>query len=138
MKRPTLPKEEKLKLTPIRLEILSILKESTAPICAKAIKDKFILSADLSNVYRNLNTLELDRIICSISFKGIKYYYESESKSGHFILCKGCGEIQSFHNCHEHTLQKELENQFGYKITNHNLYFEGYCGTCNKAPKDTI
>ena len=106
------------------------MSKENKPISAKTIKEKFNLLADLSNIYRNLNTLELDRAIGSISFQGIKYYYYSENKNGHFMLCKSCGEIKSFHLCHEHSLQKQLEEQYEYKLTNHNLYFEGYCKVC--------
>ena len=119
-----------MRITPIRSEVLDILSKENKPISAKTIKEKFNLLADLSNIYRNLNTLELDRAIGSISFQGIKYYYYSENKNGHFMLCKSCGEIKSFHLCHEHSLQKQLEEQYEYKLTNHNLYFEGYCKVC--------
>lgn len=122
-----------LKLTPIRKEILDIIKKSNRPICAKNIKEEFSLQADLSNIYRNLNVLELDRKISSISFRCVKYYYASQNQNGHFILCKKCGEIQSFNLCHEHLLQKTLEEQYGYKFTSHSLYFEGYCKICKKT-----
>lgn len=122
-----------MKLTPIREEILKIIKTSEKPVSTKLIKEKLTLYVDLSNVYRNLNTLELSRNINSISINGIKYYYAFENESGHFIICKCCGEIQTFHNCHEHKLKIELENQFGYRLLSHNLYFEGYCNPCNQS-----
>lgn len=124
-----------MKLTPIRKEILRIVKDSDKPINTKLIKEKFQLEADISNIYRNLNVLELDRSINSISIEGIKYYYAFESQNGHFIICKSCGEIQTFYNCHEHKLKEELEKEFGYRLLTHNLYFEGYCGLCDSVRK---
>lgn len=122
-----------MKLTPIRKEILRIVKASDKPINTKIIKEKFGLEADISNIYRNLNALELDRSVNSISIEGIKYYYAFESQNGHFIICKNCGEIQTFYNCHEHKLKEELEKDFGYQLLTHNLYFEGYCGLCTSV-----
>mgnify|MGYP000352445328 CR=1 FL=1 len=29
-----------------------------------------------------------------------------------------------------HAQKKQLEEQYEYKLTNHNLYFEGYCKVC--------
>ena len=107
-------KEGFMKLTPIRKEILRIVKDSNKPISTKLIKEKFGLEADISNIYRNLNALELDRSINSISIEGIKYYYAFESQNGHFIICKNCGEIQTFYNCHEHKLKEELEKGISY------------------------
>ena len=62
-----------MRITPIRREVLDILSKENKPISAKTIKEKFNLLADLSNIYRNLNTLELDGAIGSISFQGRKY-----------------------------------------------------------------
>lgn len=117
-------------VSPISEEILRILKKENKPISTKDINKIFKIEVDLSNIYRNLNKLELNQIISSISFKGTKYYYYSENRNGHFILCKSCGEIQTFHICHENSLQKKLEESFDYQFTNHNLYFEGYCKKC--------
>lgn len=122
-----------MKLTPIRKEILDILESIENPINAKIIRDKFKLDADFSNIYRNLNSLELQREINSISIDGVKFYYKTKEHNGHFIICKNCGEIKTFHNCHEHKLKDDLEKEFSYKLITHNLYFEGYCEPCNKA-----
>jgi len=122
-----------MKLTPIRQEIINIVDNSEKPINAKVIKELFTLEADFSNIYRNLNALELERNISSISIDGVKFYYKSQIDSGHFIICKSCGEIKTFHNCHEHKLKKELEDQYGYNLLTHNLYFEGYCSPCNSV-----
>lgn len=121
-----------MKLTPIKEEILRILKTNSKPISTKKIKEEFMLNADLSNVYRNLNSLELSSTINSISIEGTKYYYAFDNLNGHFIICKSCGEMQSFHNCNEQKLQSQLEEQFGYKLLSHKLYFEGYCKICTQ------
>ncbi|BDU51530.1 Fur family transcriptional regulator [Haliovirga abyssi] len=120
-----------IKLTENRKEIFNIIKSSKKPISAKVIQSKIKDKLDCSTVYRTLEFLTKKQIINSVSFKGKSFYYYGTG--GHFLFCKECGEIIAFDQCIIGDLESKIEDKFNYKITNHVLYFQGYCSKCYAA-----
>ena len=120
-------------MTKIRKEILEIIKCSSKPLLIKEIIDQLRIKVDLSSVYRTLKFLFDSRKIYIFSFKNRKYYFSNQKgESGHFLICKSCNEIKCFDNCIAESLQRKLQCDFNFHITEHILYFEGYCSECQK------
>ena len=65
-----------MRITPIRREVLDILSKENKPISAKTIKEKFNLLADLSNIYRNLNTLDVSVVDLTVNLAKPATYAE--------------------------------------------------------------
>ncbi len=120
-----------IKLTKNRIEILNIIKSSEKPIPVKTIQSKISDKLDSSTVYRTLEFLIKNQIVNSVSFNGKSFYYYGTG--GHFLFCKECGEILIFKQCIVGKLENKIEDKFDYKITNHVLYFQGYCSKCYAA-----
>jgi Fur family transcriptional regulator, ferric uptake regulator len=130
-------------LTALRKEILSIIMNASKPLSAKSIFKAVSSMPNLSTIYRALEYFETHSQIQSISLAGTKYFYTSAKKGyGHFITCKECHEIIEFEECAIDTFQRKIQKKFGYIITGHTLYFEGFCADCSqyaaKKSKNTL
>ncbi|MEA1913007.1 MAG: Fur family transcriptional regulator [candidate division WOR-3 bacterium] len=118
------------KLTKLRKGILEVIKDSKKPLSAKAILNLSSFKMDLSTIYRALNFLEEQRYIYSLSFSGVKFYFESKKGNGHFLICSECHKILEFENCVALGLQKKIKEEYGYEIASHILLFKGLCPKC--------
>ena len=119
------------KLSVLRNEILEIINKNIIPETAKKIKKKILKKPDITNVYRGLGFLEEKNMIHSISYSGVKYYYNSKSCGGHFLICKSCNEFIKFDDCNLSKIQSDIAKEYSYRIESHVVYFEGYCKTCD-------
>jgi Fur family ferric uptake transcriptional regulator len=120
----------KTRLTRLRKEILHLIEKAKKPLSVKIIKNRLVRKPNLSSIYRALEFLEKKNLIQRVSFSGISYYYKREEGQGHFLICKECNEMISFDDCIAENLQKKIQKEYGYKITDHVLYFEGLCTEC--------
>jgi Fur family ferric uptake transcriptional regulator len=118
------------KLTALRKEILVIVEGENRPLSAKHIMKRIRTQPNLSSIYRSLEYLETWHLLQSVSFSGTRYFFISQKGKGHFIICKGCNEMIAFDECIAEKLQKRIQNRYHYTITDHVLYFEGFCTEC--------
>ena len=122
-----------IKLTKNRKKVLNVIKSLKKPSTAKVIQEMLLEKPDLSTIYRTLEFLTKNNIINSVSFNGKSFYYFGND--GHFIVCKECEEIMTFNECVGKNITNKIEDRFGYKLTNHILYFQGYCSKCYNTQK---
>jgi len=120
----------KSRLTDARREILRVIDEAEKPLNAKIIEKRMKSQPNLSTVYRALDFLEAKKFIHSVSFSGVKFYFTNKKGNGHFLVCKECHEILEFRGCVAENLQKKIQREYDYKITDHVLYFQGLCMEC--------
>jgi len=120
-------------ITELRKTILTIVEKSDKPLMVKSIYKQLYPKPDLSTVYRALDFFQKKNLLQSINFfNNVQYFFSSKKPHSHFILCKECHHIDAFKNCPAHSLEKELENQFKFKIYDHFLHFIGLCKECQK------
>jgi Fur family ferric uptake transcriptional regulator len=125
-------------MTSLRRAILYLIDSSDRPRTVRQIHAGIKEKADLSSVYRALEYFESENLVHSISMDGSRFYYGSaKSGHGHFIQCRECREILEFDQCAVGSLQKRIQNQFGYEITGHVLYFQGLCPRCRDMNAST-
>jgi Fur family ferric uptake transcriptional regulator len=122
----------KSRLTKLRREILGVIERAERPLNAKTIRHRTSSKPDLSTIYRALDFLTMKRLIHTVSFSGIRYFFIGKKGHGHFLICKECHEIQEFDDCVVASLQKKIQNKYNYSITDHVLYFEGLCAECQQ------
>ena len=118
------------KLTALRKEIIAIIDGEDKPLSAKQIMKRIRTRPNLSSIYRSLEYLVTRNLLQSVSFSGMRYYFIGKKGKGHFIICKGCNEMIAFDECIAEKLQKRIQKKFDYTITDHVLYFEGFCTEC--------
>jgi Fur family ferric uptake transcriptional regulator len=118
------------KITALRKEILTAVENAKIPLSAKHIMKRIRARPNISSIYRSLEYLVTWNVLQSVSFSGTRHYFIANKGKGHFIICKGCNEMIAFDECIAEKLQKRIQNKYHYTITDHVLYFEGFCTEC--------
>ncbi len=93
------------------------------------MKEKFP-NISLATVYRNLNQLTESGEVIRISTSDADHFDGNTTAHSH-LVCKGCGAIVDL-DIGMDTLFSGVEQDYGIKIDNHCLLFEGLCPECNE------
>jgi Fur family ferric uptake transcriptional regulator len=125
-----------LKITLPRIKILHILEKQSQNrhLTAEQVY-KILLSENedigLATVYRVLTQFEAAGLVSRHHFDGGNSIFEL-SDSGHHdhILCMKCGKVDEFQNEAIEVLQRQIAENLGYELTDHNLYLYGFCPKC--------
>lgn len=128
-------KEKGFRLTKGRKAIISLFLKRHCSLSSQDIYDALHqdgIRVNLSTVYRELQFLLEQRILKSIFFHdGIQRYELLEEDHHHHLVCTNCNATTRFHIDHDlKTLEKTLESDHGFTITDHNLEFFGTCQKC--------
>lgn len=85
-------------------------------------------------VYRTLQLLEKLNIIYKLNFDDgyNRYELNISSDNHHHLICMQCGKITEVTLDLLERLEKEIEEENGFKIVDHNVKFFGYCMDCQK------
>lgn len=129
------------KLTQQREKILRVLLENedkhlSADEIYNLVKKK-APDIGLSTVYRTLDLFNEYNIVHCISFGDGRKRYEFGVKIGdnhhhHHLICLGCGAIIEVKEDLLEDIEKSIENENNFLITDHQLKFFGYCEKCRK------
>ena len=128
-------KDNSLKITPQRLEILKYLDENhTHPTVDKIYCDLKEKNPALSKttVYNSVDILKENGIIQSINITSSELRYDFKQGMHHHFLCNICGEITDI-NIECPNLGKMLE--CGHEVEEVHGYFKGTCMKCLKKRK---
>lgn len=132
-------REEGYKLTTQREAILNaIIENQEKHLSPEEIYDIVRLNypdIGIATVYRTLQLLEKLSIIYKVNFDdGYNRYelnYNSENEHHHHhLICLNCSEVFEVKLDLLETLEDEIEKAHGFKITDHNVKFFGYCSKC--------
>lgn len=125
-------KENSIKITPQRLEILKYLDgHRTHPTVEQIyteLKEK-TPSLSKTTVYNSLEILRDHGLIQSITISGSESRYDFKHDMHHHFLCKKCGEITDI-DIECPNLGKMLE--CGHNVEEVHGYFKGICKKCLK------
>lgn len=125
-------KENSIKITPQRLEILKYLDEHkihpTADQIYTGLKEKNP-SLSKTTVYNSLETLIEHNLIQSLTICSSELRYEFKHKMHHHFLCKKCSKIIDI-DIECPNLGRMLES--GNNIEEVHGYFKGICKKCMK------
>lgn len=126
--------ELKLKATPARLALMTLLESTDKPLDTQAMisyLSKENISTDPATVFRIINMFTDRGLTRQISFNEGKLRYELASKEDHHhLICKSCGDIQDISDCNIAVLEKDIKNKKKFKVTSHSLEFFGICKSC--------
>lgn len=123
-------KENSIKVTPQRLEILKYLDENrihpTADQIYTGLKEKNP-SLSKTTVYNSVETLKEHGLIQSLTVSSSESRYDFRTDSHHHFLCKKCGKIIDIDIICPN-MNEILEG--GHKVEEVHGYFEGICKKC--------
>jgi Fe2+ or Zn2+ uptake regulation protein len=128
-----------LKVTPIRIAILSLLAKSPTPLSIVRIASNIDIDADQATLYRNASLLKDAGIINEVRFEHDHAHYEFSGNHHHHIVCTSCGTTSDISSCVTDSMKKRVlaESNFD-SIKRHSLEFFGLCANCAKEHKKTI
>lgn len=126
------------KLTPQRRAVLEAMLTSEGKhLSTEEIYD--IVKQDcpeigLATVYRTVQLLEKMGVLSRINFDdGCNRYelvHSNEDHHHHHLVCMNCGKVEEAEDDLLDPIEKEIEQKYDFKITNHNVKFFGYCKEC--------
>lgn len=131
-------KNKGFKVTPTRLDILSIFSNDCKPINAenicKILKNKKI---NLVTIYRTLLSFEKAGILKRVDLhQGSVYYELTEDHHHHHIVCLQCKKISNFDGCEADSallISKALKQIKDFEsISHHSFDLFGICKKCFK------
>lgn len=128
-------KNNNLRITKARKEILNILDNSKYPLTAEEIYElaKNEIDINLSTVYRNLSVFQEHGLVLKNSNLDNTWYYQlNRKKHTHQVICLICKKTVSIDFCPIHEITEEIENTTHFKISGHSLEFSGICPECQK------
>ncbi|MGX6977721.1 ferric iron uptake transcriptional regulator [Vagococcus elongatus] len=128
------------KLTPQREATVLVLLENekdhlSAEEIYMLVKQKSS-EIGLATVYRTLEMLTELKIVDKISFNdGVARYDLRKEGAKHFhhhLLCLECGSIEEIEEDLLVEVEKVVEKNFNFEVTDHRLTFHGVCGACRE------
>jgi len=128
-------KENQIKITPQRLEILKYLDvHRTHPTADEIYQELKENNPALSKttVYNSVDILRNHGLIQALTISGSEHRYDYKHEMHHHFLCKKCGEIFDIDvKCPN--LGKMLD--CGHQVDEVHGYFKGICKKCLKKEK---
>ena len=91
-----------------------------------------------TTVYRTLKLLTEAGLAREVRFGDNKTYYEHHFKHEHHdhMICAECGKVIEFVSEEIETLQEQMADKFGFKLSHHSLRMWGTCSECQTKTGD--
>ncbi|SNX54906.1 Fur family transcriptional regulator [Thermoanaerobacterium sp. RBIITD] len=128
-------KEKGLKVTPQRLAIINMLRNTKEHPSAETIYKK--LSSDfptmsLATVYKTLEMLKNIGLVQELNVGEGSFRYDANTDSHPHLICYGCNRVDDLDESVLKDVIKEVSKHTDYLLTEQKLYFYGYCPDCKK------
>lgn len=125
------------RITPVRQGMIRILVAASLPLSAQDMQDKLKKQGKRVNkttVYRELEFLKKNNLIHEVEFGDRTTRYELSTRSHHHhSICVSCRRVQDVQLDRElDNLNRKIEKQQGFKVSEHFLEFFGLCEKCLK------
>ncbi len=133
MNYETLLHEHKLKVTPQRLGILTLMYRAghiDIEELSVQIKKQFS-SISLATLYKNINAMLKNGLISEVKVPNMKSKYEILKPPHVHLLCQSCSEFIDL-DLNTDTLLNEASRKSHYKLLETNVVLSGLCEKCQK------
>ena len=128
-------RDKGFKVTPQRLAIYKILKESYDHPSAEMVYEKLqsrYPTMSLATVYKTIEVfLEID-LVHYLNVGEDKARYDAHTHPHAHMVCDKCSEILDIEDSELKNLQDSIEVTSGYQINRARVYFHGVCPKCAK------
>lgn len=117
-----------------RLVLQAVRSRHDHPTAEQIYEDVHAADPRISHgtVYRNLNCLSEDGSICHVRVPGADRY-DLRTDLHYHIYCVKCKKVTDAPYSYKPFLDAETEENSGYRIIRHRLFFEGICAECVKG-----
>lgn len=143
-------REKGLKVTNQRLLVLGVLashrdRHLTAEDIYELVKEDYP-EIGLATIYRTVQLLLEMQLVARINLDdGCVRYEIGETASGnaggrhrhHHLICETCGKVLPFKDDLLDGLERRIEEEAGFHVTDHELKFYGQCRECRKKESST-
>ena len=85
-------------------------------------------------VYRNLNCLSEERVICHVRVPGADRY-DSRTDRHYHMICMKCGTVIDVPMNYRNEIDLQIEEETGYRVNRHRIIVEGLCPDCRSCDK---
>jgi Fur family ferric uptake transcriptional regulator len=129
-------KEKGFKLTPQRRLILDIIHNADTHVTAEEIVNTVrerMPGVNKSTTYRTLELLESLGCVVKSELNDKTIYHHSEEGHHHHLVCSKCGKTVVCDEGTFHSLEKELENKYGFQVDLKHIVTTGICRECISA-----
>jgi Fe2+ or Zn2+ uptake regulation protein len=126
-------REQGYRLTPQRLAILEILKNSHGHLTPTEIYQQVqesIPGMTEATVYRTLNFLAGQNIVLVAHLGKGQLVYEYADHDHHHLICSQCGDMQEIDHAQLEELYERFSQDTGYQIHSVHSTFFGFCPQC--------
>ncbi len=131
-------KEKGYKLTPQRRAVLNIIMENPGKhLTTEEIYDLVKVQCPdigLATVYRTLQILNEMDLILKINLDDgcsrYEYNIHQDDHEHHHLICSGCGKILEVNDDLLDSIERQIEKDFDFVITDHKVKFFGLCSKC--------
>lgn len=125
------------RLTPQRLIVLEIIKNSGCHLTADEIHAAVVQVSpyiNIATVYRTLQWLQNAGLVAPMTIGGgtLRYEYISGAEH-HHLICQECGYEQEIGNDLLEGLKAQLLERYGFAAQLNHLGLPGLCSTCQQA-----
>jgi len=130
-------KEYGLKKTPGRERVIKALRSSSLPLTAEDIFNKNRGGGEnISTVYRALVSFEKVGIVKrEINENGENSFILTENGHSHVIVCVKCHKTTYLKECPYEKANRQIAEETGYDVFDHNVQLFGLCPQCQKKEK---
>jgi Fur family transcriptional regulator, ferric uptake regulator len=128
-------KEQGLKLTPQRRLIVDIIHASAEHVTAEEIIKKVKIrmpGVNKSTVYRTLEMLEKAGCILKSGTEDGFIFHPAEEGRHHHLLCSACQKTVVCDEDFFATMEKSLDEKYGFKVSFKHLVITGLCQECRQ------
>ena len=114
-----------------RLVLQAVRSRCDHPTAEQIYEDVHAANPNISRgtVYRNLNCLSEDGIICHVRVPGADRY-DLRTDLHYHMFCIKCKKVIDAPYSYKEYLDDETMQQSGFEIIRHRLIFEGICPEC--------
>jgi Fur family transcriptional regulator, ferric uptake regulator len=128
---------KKLRLSHPRFLMYQELSSSLTPLSPQELYhslQKKKRRIGLTSVYRCLDLFESLEIVFKIAERpNVRYMLCESDDHHHHIVCKKCGKVVELNFCDISDSLRKVTESTGYKVTDHQLNFYGFCEDCKKG-----
>jgi Fur family transcriptional regulator, ferric uptake regulator len=121
------------KITPPRLAVLEVIQREGEHLNPHEILEQAQAihpQTGRATVYRTLELLTNLGIVRPIYVGDSGPTYIRAEGGHHHLVCSHCGRVVDFEQCVADSMERELEERFGFRIKSHLLEFYGLCAQC--------
>ncbi len=126
-------KEKGLKVTPQRIAIYTILKNSYNHPTAEDIYKELVVSnptISLATVYKTLDSFCKVGLVKELHIVNEHSNYDAQMDDHIHMICLNCNKIFDYKSSGFEGLSDEISKECGFDIKSHHITFYGVCKDC--------